>query len=234
MIQRRAQRVDVSASVGVSLFSVVLLRRGVLRRTQPSHHRSRARVVGIYQLHQSEINQHCAPLRRDNYILRLDVAVDHALLVAIGEGIHQLLGPPKHLAFSQPPLLGDNFIQPLALNQIHHQIGVAILLEVIGDAGQVGAAEICQHLCFLLELLTKLRQCGPRSARIGYHLLERTADAKSAIHRLVDSTHATLAQQGDDPVATVNYLSWDKGHYNSCIRICLQGDSVLSARGGSG
>ncbi len=110
VVQRCSQGVDVGASVGVSLLGVVLLWRGVFWRTYASHHRARARLVGIYQLRQSEVNQHWSPLRGNDYIPRFDVAVDHALLVAIGEGLHQLSCPPKHFVFGQPPLLGNDLI----------------------------------------------------------------------------------------------------------------------------
>ena len=153
------------------------------------------------------------------------------MFVAISESLHQLPRPAKNLASAQPSTLGDDLTQILAVDEIHYQIGVAVFFEVISDARHIGVAELCQQSRFLPELLTKLRHRSPLSARIGHQLLECAGDVKSEVHRLVDSAHAALTQQGDDTVATVDYLSWDEGHRNSYIQIRLQGGVALSARG---
>ena len=170
------------------------------------------------------------PLPRDDHVLRLDVAVDHAPVVAMSEGSDQLPCPAKNFLFGHFSLLGDDFIQPPAVDKVHHQIGVTVFFKVIADTGQVGVAQPGQQLRFLLELFAKFRQRTALGARIGDHLLERTADVEHSVHRFVDGAHATLAHQGDDTVATVNYLSWDEGHCNSTFQICSQETLVQTLR----
>jgi len=167
MIQRRTQGVDVSARVGASLPGIVLLWWGVLRRAQTSHHRPRARVIGVHQLGQSEINQNRLSLPGDHHILRLDVTMDHASFVTMRKRFYQLSCPVKNLVLGQSSFLGGDLVQPPAVDEIHHQVGVAVLFEVIADARQVGVAQAGQQLRFLLELPAKFGQRAPRGARIG-------------------------------------------------------------------
>jgi len=77
--------------------------------------------------------------------------------MAMSESFHQLPCPTKNLIFGQLFLLGDDLIQPPAVDIIHHQVGIAVLFEMISDARYVGMAKICQQARFLPELLAKLR-----------------------------------------------------------------------------
>ena len=80
------------------------------------------------------------------------------LTVEIHQRIGQLRSPSQHLMLRQelspaPGLLDQRF-QVLARHIIHDQIIAQPFAEEIGDLGQVGMVQPCQHRSLAQELLT--------------------------------------------------------------------------------
>jgi len=191
------------------LLGIVLLRGSVFWSAHPAHHCSCAGIVRVYQLGQPKVHQHRLPLPGDDDILWLHVPVDDTPPVAVVQRIQQLPCPSEDFCFRQLTLLDNDFIQSSPVNKVHHQVGIVIFFEIVADTGQVRMMQSSQQPCFLLKLLTQFGQLSALCAGEGSHLLERAADVKRGVHRLIDGAHAALAQQSDDPVALVDHLPGD-------------------------
>ncbi|OQA15672.1 MAG: hypothetical protein BWY63_02879 [Chloroflexi bacterium ADurb.Bin360] len=93
--------------------------------------------------------------------------------MTIFQGVEQLICPGKHLRFREASLSGNSRRQALALDEIHHQVGISTFLEEIGYPNQMRMAEICQHCRLLLKLLLQLCKSLPVEVRLRRHLLHR-------------------------------------------------------------
>jgi hypothetical protein len=102
--------------------------------------------------------------------------------------------------------VSDDLIESLAPDKVHHQIDIAAILKVIGDAGQVLVTKLCQQAGFLLELLAKLGQTIATGTRVRHHLFEEVSHVEDGVHHLIVGAHATWTQQADDPVAISQHL----------------------------
>jgi hypothetical protein len=138
MVECGTQAVDVTTGVGVAQVGIVLLRRGVLRRTHRTNGRPRAGVIRIPELDQSEVDQHGLSIGADDHILGLDIPVDDAPTVAVRQGGQKLIGPSQHFPLGEHPLSLDTAGETLSLNVIHDQVHLAPLPEEVGHVHEVG------------------------------------------------------------------------------------------------
>ncbi len=191
---------------------IVLLWGGILRRAHCPDSRPCARVMGIPQLNQPKVHQHCLPIRLDDDVLRFHVTVDDSLTMTVPKRIQQLPGPGQHLGFRQCSLSLDEFIQALPLDELHHQVGIALFLKEVGNADQVRVVQPGQYYRLLLELIPQLGQQARIQAGLGDHLLERHGDIQAGVPGTVNGSHPSLAQQGNDAVTVLQHLPYTKRH----------------------
>ncbi|OQA94191.1 MAG: hypothetical protein BWY25_02898 [Chloroflexi bacterium ADurb.Bin222] len=161
----------------------------------------------VPQFDQPKVHQHRPPVGADDDVLRLDVPVDDPLAVAIGQRVQQLSSPAQHLRLRQRTLPLDPVGQALPLHEVHHQVGVAVLLEKVANPYQVRMVQAGQDLRLLLELLAQLGQDMGGQPRLGGHLFERHGHVESRIPGAVDGAHSALAQQRDNAVAILEHFT---------------------------
>jgi hypothetical protein len=89
----------------------------------------------------------------------------------------------------------ETLAQGLALEQLAHQIGVAVVLPHVMDGEHVGMVELARRARLLLEAPA---QVG--ASREVTDALDRDAAAEPRVARAVDLAHAAGAQQSDDLV----------------------------------
>ena len=220
MIEGCAERIDIGARVGVAGVAAVLLQRRVGHRAAALHDRHRAALVGLHQLDQAEIDQLDHAARGQLDVGGLDVAVQHLriLRVQIGERVAQLIDPADDgVLFEKrisPPRIFDELAQILPGHEVHHQIFAAVLLEEVGDFGQVGVIEPRQNAGFAVELLVRLIFRAGRADQLGQHFLDRAdAAAQTQVVGFVDGAHAALSNQVGDVIAVAQ-----DGADQKCLR----------------
>ena len=96
-VQGRPERIDICTFVRSALVpgrpGSILLDWGIAwRETMYHSHIGRA---GHYPLGNPQVHQADFPCGREAHVIRLDVAVDNALAMQVGQGIAQLQGPAK-------------------------------------------------------------------------------------------------------------------------------------------
>jgi hypothetical protein len=147
------------------------------------------------------------PSETDDDVLGLDVPVDHAASVAVGQRVQQLAGPVQHLGLRQGPVGGDQVGQAVPLHELHHQVGVAAFLKEVADAHQVGMAQLGQDGGLLMELAAEGIQHLGGQPGLGGHLFDGYGDVEAIVPGPVDGAHSTLPQQGHDPITVLEDLS---------------------------
>jgi hypothetical protein len=209
VVERGTQAVHVRTRVGVGRARGILLRRRIVQRPHAADNGHGVGIPRIPNLDQPKIDQHHPVLRRDDDVGRLDVAVEDAATVTVGQRIQQLARPGQHLRLVQPAAAGllHPLFQALALDIVHHQELAGTRGKVIGDARQAGVAQVGQHRRFLRELLAELAHLGRRHARRRHQLLDGAGPAQGQIEGAVDGTHAALAEQRVDAVAVLQDLA---------------------------
>jgi hypothetical protein len=95
----------------------------------------------------------------DQNIRRLDVAVDHAAVVCIGQSLQHVIGDLQRGLEVQPPIPPKERKQRLAIHILHGQVGE--LLACISDfveRDDVRMNERAAHLGLAMETLQKIRR----------------------------------------------------------------------------
>ena len=207
MVHCGPQPIHVRSRVGVPHLNLVLLRRRIFRRAYATHGRLCARVVGIPQLDQAKVHQNHPPVGADDHVLRLDIAVDDALRVTVGQSIQNLTCPSQYLLLLHGTVSLDKSSQFLALDKIHDQVGVPPILKEIANPHEVRMAQASQDLRLLLELISQLGQSIRVYPRLSGHLFESHRDVESAVPRLVYGPHPALSKKGINAVTALQYFS---------------------------
>jgi hypothetical protein len=89
------------------------------------------------------------------------------------------------------------------LDEIHHQVGIAVLLKEICHTHEMGVVETREDLRLLLKLLPEFGQFLGIEPWLGDHLLERSRHIKPRVPGTVDGAHSSLSQPSDDAIATL-------------------------------
>jgi hypothetical protein len=138
---RRADGPEIAARVDRVPVPERLLRRHERRRPHRAARRRQppgARAEGnVAHPRQAEVEHLDLPGPGEEEVLRLDVAVDDALLVGRGEHVEQLIGDREHLGRLEP-LPGaprGPGVDGLTLEQLHHQEDCAVLRGVVVEHG---------------------------------------------------------------------------------------------------
>ena len=173
-----------------------LLGREVLSRTD---NRAGLRHLGIAGTGNAKVGHFDLAVGLDEDVLRLDVAVDHALLMRDAEGSQDLERNGDRPPGLDRRLAANQVLQRLAfdvlLDDVRHACGLRLVVDL--DDVRVVQARCCAG--FALEALDEV---GIVAVTIGQHL-----DGDLAMQRFVlrkkNARHATLAKAADDAVAPI-------------------------------
>ena len=182
MVERAAQRVDVSAEV--DLLAAALLRRDVVWGAPY--------LVGV-ALHRSEaeVHQLGRAVLGVEHVLWLHVAVNESLLRGKGERVHELLADAHHAHRVKAAWIGLHvLVERPAGHQLHRDVRHALLLSEGVYLGYVRMVEPRGRLRLALEALDELR-VGPEFLQ---HDLDGHLAVEHLVARKVHAAHAAVAQ----------------------------------------
>ena len=148
--------------------------------------------VGL--LRETEVEDLRLPLRGEDDVRRLEVAVDDAVRVGCRNGGEDLLRDLEPALLIGQALVLERLPQRLAIDQLENDEVPPTVLQVVVDETDVGVRE-------LREDLRLFEQPRARSGLEGLVLaqdLDRDTAAELLVACLVDEAHATAAQGRDD------------------------------------
>ncbi len=128
---------------------------------------------------------HAVPQYHD--VARLDVAVNHPSLVGIGQAIADVNNDPEPLRKRQGDSFLDHRVQAGTFQELHHQIGIAVLLAEVINGDDVRTLERSCRPRFRLEAIQQV--LVPAA---GDHL-DRHVAANLGVDGFVDNAHAASA-----------------------------------------
>ena len=193
LVKHRAQREDVRALVGGQLLH--LLGRHVADGSEAMARVGAGRYGGArapfrtHQLGEPEVEDLDPTVAADEEVLRLDVAMDDALLVRGGQTACDLHGVVQRLARRQSGAAQDR-AKRRPLQQLRDQVGGPVLGADVVDGEHVGVIQGAGGAGFLREAAQALFVPGERRRQ---HL-ERDLAAQSRVARAVDLAHASRAE----------------------------------------
>src|SRR5438876_3251902 len=144
----------------------------------------------------AEIHDLAIAVAQHHEIGGLDVAMDDAAAVRVSQAIAGLHDVSQLFYDGDLPVAGDDLIERLAVEELHHQIGIALMIAQVIDDDDVG---VLQHAGGFGLTVEALEQVGILGKAAGHHLDGDDA-LDEVIHRLVHDAHAALAQNFNDVV----------------------------------
>ena len=149
--QGRAHRPDVRLSVDLRAISDRLLRRHEAWGAEQEAGRRLLGAEARLHLREAEVEDLETALLRDEEVVGLDVAMNDALLVRGGEHVEQLLADLEHVRERKPSALAyAPRLEELSLEQLHHEVGVAVLGRVVvEDAHDTGVVDLVRGVTLL-------------------------------------------------------------------------------------
>ncbi len=198
-----------------------LLRRHVGRRAERQAGTGQPLPAGgvAHRLGDAEIHHQCVAVGEE-YVLRLDVAVDYPDLVGLGERVGDLAGQPDDLGHRQRSGAGQPLAECLALHEGHHVVGKHLRAGPGSGHARVEQTDDVWVLQFRGEpdLLEKaLRAEGSTQLRPQH--LDRHFAIMFQVLREIHRGHAALAELPLDQVAvaqSVGEARVDCGHNTAC------------------
>ena len=128
--------------------------------------------------------------RRHHHVLRLDVAVQDAVLVRFGQRLGNLLRI-THDRRLREALPIEEAGQRLSLDVFHDDEVDAVLLADVEDGADAGMAECGERAGLALEAASGLRI----RQQVGTKYFQRDATVEPRVSRLVDLSHSTAADR---------------------------------------
>ena len=104
----------------------------------------------------------------------------------------------------EPPQLGDDCVEPLALDELHGVIADIPVLAHIVDRNDVGVVQPCRGAGLAAEPLLD----QPVAGNLPWQDLERHAAAQRDLLGLVHDAHAAPADLAEDPVVADLLREW--------------------------
>ena len=215
-VERGGQPVDVAGRPEAAR-SEVLLGRRVAGRDDAGH---RAGLLGVVRAGQPEVDQDDAPRPGDDEVRRAHVAMEHPGPVDDGEGAADPGGDVERGPLGERRALGPQHLaEGLAVEQLEHQVGGAVLLEHLEHVDDPGVAEAGQHPGLAEEPLLGLDEGVPPFGRcdhdptvagggVGEQLLQRHLAAEPGVLGLVgDAEPAPAEHPAHDEPAPVQLLT---------------------------
>ncbi len=195
LVQHRTYRVDVAGAVHFVSFAARLLRRHVRRR---AHHHARASQIRIdlHVLRQTEVGYHRLAGLVYQYVLRLYVAVNDALLVRVVDGLGHLPGHLQRERHRQSSLLIQQRPETLAVYEVHREVVLAFELADVVDGHDVRVSQSGDGLGLEIEPAYHLLGGGVAAEQ---HFQRHDA-VESLLSRFVNDAHSALRHFLDDLV----------------------------------
>ena len=188
--EHRPQGVDVGPAVDVA--AVRLLRGHVLRR--PDDDPGAGDAAGVERAGDAEVHDLGVAVLVDHDVLRLEVAVDDAQPVGLGQPFGDLPGQADGLGLVEVARPADEALEVLAGDVLHGDVdGQPLLADVVHPA-DVPVGDLAGQLDLVSEALDDLEVRGD----LGLEELEGDDLADLAVVGLVDHAHAALADLLDD------------------------------------
>jgi hypothetical protein len=196
LVHDDAQRIYVAPGVGHRALG--LLRRHIVHGAHG--------LVGIagqaaLQLRDAEISHLDGAVLQQHDVLGLDVAVDYAPLMGVGQGLGDLRGKMQRLLPAQRALLLHVLLEGDAVHQLHHDVFHAVAVPHVVYGYDVGVGEHGNGLRLGLEALLRLVVGG----QIVPQYLDGVVAVQPVAQRLVYDGHAAVADTLQNLVAVVEH-----------------------------
>ena len=136
----------------------------------------------------------------DDHVVRLEVAVDHAVAVGEARGLEDLRADVDHALLCQRRLGGHDVLERAPREVLHRDVVGALVLAAVEDAHHVRVVEAGGRLRLAAEALHELLVL--REAPVQH--LDRDLPAEVAVLSAVDVRHSAGADPAQDPVAAVD------------------------------
>ena len=211
LVEHDAHRPEIGAVIDLAGVAQ-LLGRHVHQRAQHGPGGGRplvGRVALAHHLGDAEVEELHRPARlAEEDVVGLEIAVDQAHGVGRGEGVEDV---EEHGAdgLEGQRLAGHAGLERLALEQLHHQVEVALgRAPRVGDADDAGVT----YRCGSPGLGEEARGQAVLQAEARVEQLHRRGDAGEGVAGAEDHAHAALAEERVDRVAAVDDLSLPVRH----------------------
>ncbi len=205
LVEHGAEGEDVGAGIGLG--PTHLLGGHVVRR---AHHHARARHLRGADAGQPEVHDLHAAIRKDADVRGLEVTVDHALLVGVGQSLRDLLHHVELVPEVVEAPRRDQFLEVRPVQQLHGQIELALLAAEVEDGDDVGMVQGRGGLRLALEALHELVVGG---VELG-HRLDRDVTVERPVVGAIDVAHGSGADLGEDEVLA-DLLAFHS-HFQAC------------------
>ncbi len=145
LIRDDAQRIEIAAAIDFAI-ARALLGTHVGRRPDrhPGRGQPRVRAAGVAdRARDAEVGHHRAPtIGRQQDVVRLDVAVDYAARMGVGEGARHLRQQPPRLRDGHPGIPGQTPRQRVAVDVRHDEEHQSLTLVDREDRNNVGMRQL--------------------------------------------------------------------------------------------
>ena len=205
LVQHDAERKEIGARVEVE--SARLLRRHVRDRADGraavgdvGGGDGDAAVTGRFliarrKLGEAEIQHLCLASARDEDVCRLDVAVDDAARVGGIQRVGDVNAQFQEVVDGQGPL-ADAMLQRPAVEQLHHEEPLAVVLADVEERADVGVIQRRGDACLALEAFDRLRI----ARQLRREEFDGNLPAEPRVLGAIDHSHAAAAEFFDDAV----------------------------------
>ena len=185
VVEQRAQRIDVAARTDFAELLRGLFGRHVARRTKRLT--AHGQVRAVRQLFgQTEVGDARLVERINEHVGRFEVAVQHAALMGIVDGLCDLFYVPRRL-FGRQRSCAYEIGKIVPLDEIHREIGLAFRLAHFVDTDDVRMLET--RRC--LRLRTEPFDRRPAGELTGQDHLERHLTVEIGLVSAIDHAHST-------------------------------------------
>src|SRR6185369_12313449 len=157
----------------------------------------RGRAVRLRQLREAEVQDLDAAVPRDEQVLRLQVAVDDALVVRGGEAVRDLHRVVRRAA-GRELAAGERRAQRLSLEQLLDDVRRALRLADVVDGRDVRVVEDAGGLRLLLEAAEAVAILGEGRRKN----LDGDVPGETRVPRAVDLSHPARADLAEDLVGS--------------------------------
>jgi hypothetical protein len=153
---------------------------------------------------------------QDDEVRRLDVAVDHALLVRIVERGEQLLHDLEDLDQLEAPAARDELLQLVALGVLHDDEGHGVVAAILVDPDDIGVLQAPARLRLALEAGDGIFHLGGLEV-VAEDDLDGDLALDDRVEALVHHPHRALAERtGDGVLADLLRVFWHSFSFAVC------------------